>query len=152
MPLVRMDYICTTSLEYVTNFRTLWTLMAFSNNDIASNLVSIQPLQIVHCTSNSIWRRHLYYAKSISTQPNVKLRHLIINPIFNQPKHHYYIGATCSFTYVHKTIVEIHLQGTKNNSLVRRVLSIHHLFDHRLKCRAFPVTKEITRTRLNLTM
>ena len=35
------------------------------------------------------------------------------------------------------------------NALVGLVLSLHHLFDHYLNYRAFLVTKEITRTRLN---
>jgi hypothetical protein len=84
----------------------------------------------------------------------VKLRRLKTNPIFNEPKHHYSrsTGANCSFTYLHKTIVEIHMQDTNNDGIVGLVLSLHHLFDHHLNCRAFPVIKEITLTRLNLNM
>ena len=51
--------------------------------------------------------------------PSVKLRRLIINLIFNRPKHHSsrFAGANCSFANIHKTIVEIHPQKTKNNGL-----------------------------------
>jgi hypothetical protein len=48
--------------------------------------------------------------------------------------------------------VKKHLQKTRNNGLVGLVLSLHHLFDHHLRCKAFPVTKKNTRTRLNLNM
>ena len=44
------------------------------------------------------------------------------------------------------------IKTLKNNGLVGLVLSLHHLSYHRLNGRAFPVTKEITRTRLNLSM
>ena len=93
----------------------------------------------------------MHYAKSTSNHPSVKLRRLRINPIFNQPKHHFLrlVGTNCSFTYLHKTVMEIHPQETMNNGLVGLVLSLHHLFDHRLNCKAFPVTKDITRTMLN---
>ena len=124
------------------------------NNDIqfASNLALIRALWIVHCTLNSIWRESLHYAKSTSNHGNVKLRRLRFNPTSNQPKHHSlrFVGANCSFTYLLKTIIEIHPQETKKNSLVGLVLSLHHLSNHRLGYRTFPVTKEITRTRLNL--
>ena len=46
----------------------------------------------------------------------------------------------------------MHMQQTRNNDLVGPVFSLHHLSDHRLYCRAFPVTKEISRTRLNISM
>ena len=99
------------------------------NNNIASNLVPIHALWIVHCTLNSIWRGFVHYAKSTSKHPSVKLRRLIINPIFNQRKHHFsrFARANCSFTYLHKTIVEIHPQETMNNGLLSLVLSCHHL-------------------------
>ena len=83
---------------------------------------------------------------------NVKLRLFTINPIFNQPNQQFMrvVGANCAFTYMHKTIVGIHPQEMGNNGLVSLVLSVHHLSYHRLSCRAFPITKKITRTRLNL--
>ena len=73
---------------------------------------------------------------------------------FNQPKHHFSrcIGENCSFTCLHKIIVKIRLQETRNNGLVGLVLILHHLSNYRLSCRAFPITKRITRTRLNLNM
>ena len=125
-----------------------------SNNNIASNPALIYALWIVHCTLKSIWRGSLHYAKCTSNHPRVKLRCLMINPIFNHPKHHFSrsFGANCSFTYLHKTIMQIHLQETMNNGFVGLVLSLHHLSDHRLSCRAFPITKEITGARLNLSM
>ena len=95
------------------------------------------------------------HAKSTSNHPSVKMRRLIITPKFNQPKQQFskYGGATCSFTYLHKTIVEIYPQETGNNGLVGLVLSLHHLSYHRHDYGAlFSVTKEITRTRLNLSM
>ena len=96
----------------------------------------------------------MHYVKSTLNHPSVKLRSLTINLIFNRPKHHSSRSAKakCSFINLHKIIVEIHPQKTKNNGLVGLVLSLHHLSDHRLTCRAFPVTKEITRTTLNLSM
>ena len=45
-------------------------------------------------------------------------------------------------------VVEIHPQEARKIGLVGLVLSLHHLSNHRLSCRAFYVTKEITRTRL----
>ena len=48
--------------------------------------------------------------------------------------------------------MKIHPQEARENGLVGLVLSLHHLSDHRLNHRAFPVTKEIERTRLNLSM
>jgi hypothetical protein len=47
---------------------------------------------------------------------------------------------------------ETNPQETKSNCLVSRVFSLHHLSDHRLSRRAFPVTKKITKARLNLSM
>ena len=84
-----------------------------------------------------------YVVKPTSNHPSVKLRRLRINLIFNQQKHHSstFIGTNCSFTYLHKTIVKIHLQKTKNNVLIGFVLSLHHLSNHHLRCRAFSVTK-----------
>ena len=46
----------------------------------------------------------------------------------------------------------IHPQETGNNDIVSLEFSFNHLFDHRLNCRAFHVTKESTRTRLNLNL
>jgi hypothetical protein len=88
----------------------------------------------------------MHFTKSTSNHPRVKLRRLIINPLFNQPKHHFLrpAGADCSFTYLHKTIVEIHPQETMNNGLVGLVLTFQHLSHHRLSCRAFLIRKEIT--------
>ena len=96
----------------------------------------------------------MYNGKSTLNHLSVKLRHLKTNPIFNEPKHHSSrsVGANYSSTYLHKIIVEIHLQETMNNDLVSLVLRLHHLVDHRLSCKAFPVTKKITRTRLNFGM
>ena len=48
--------------------------------------------------------------------------------------------------------MEIHLKEAMNNALVGLVLSLRHLSPHRLNYRSFLVTKEITRTRLNLSM
>ena len=133
-----------------------WHSNHISNNNSASNLASIRALWIIHCTLNSIWRGSLHYAKSTSNHPSAKLRRLRVNPIFNQPKHYISrsVGANHSFTYLHKIVVEIHAQETKNNNgLVGLVLtSLHHLSEHRLNCRAFPVAKEITRTTLNWSM
>jgi len=100
----------------------------------------------------SIWRAFWHFAKSTSNHPTVKLRCLIINPTFNQQKLQFprFAEANCLFTYLHKILVEIHLQETRNNRIVGLLLSLHHLFDHRLTCRVFPVRKEITRTRPNL--
>jgi hypothetical protein len=53
--------------------------------NIVSNLALIHALGNVHCTSNSIWRGSLHYAKSTPNHCSVKLRCLIINPIFKQP-------------------------------------------------------------------
>ena len=108
----------------------------------------------LHFTLNSIWRGSLHYGKSTSNHPSVKLRRLIINPICNQPKHHSSKSAwaNCLFTDLHKTTVEIYPQETKNNGLVGLVLSLHHHSNYRLNCRAFVVTKKITRTRLNSIM
>ena len=96
----------------------------------------------------------LHHAKSTSNHPSVKMRRLIINPTFNQPMQQILRDAEAnySFTYMHKTIVEIHPQETRSNGLVGLVLSLHHLYYHRLSCRAFPVVKEITITTLNLSM
>ena len=122
-----------------------------TQNNIASNLARAQALWIVHSTLNSNWRGSMHYAKSIWNHPSVKLRRFIINPICNQPKHHFSrsVGANYSFTYIYKTIMLIHPQETKNNGLVGLVLSLHHLFDHRLNYRVFPVTKKITWSNLN---
>ena len=103
-------------------------------------------------TLNSIWRGCLHYAKSTSNHPSVKPRCLKFNPILNQPKHHSsrFVGANWSITYLHKTFVKVRPQESRSNGFVGLVLSFHHLFDHHLRCRAFPVTKEITRTKVEL--
>ena len=82
------------------------------NNNIVSNLASINTFWIVHCALNSIWRGSLHSAKITSSHTNVKLRRLWINPIFNQPKHHFLRSAgqivhsyTCIkplWKYIHK--------------------------------------------------
>ena len=48
--------------------------------------------------------------------------------------------------------MEIHLQESRNNDLLGLIFNLHHLYDHRLSYRAFVVTKEITKTRSNLSM
>ena len=62
----------------------------------------------------------LHYAKSTSNHPNVKLRRLKNNLISNQLKHHSsnIVGENCLFTYLHKIVVEIHTQETRDNGLV----------------------------------
>ena len=87
-----------------------------------------------------------------SSQCQAKMPHK--QPNSNQPKHHSsrFAMAHCLFTYMHKTSEWIHPQETMKNGLVSLVLSFHHLFDHRLNYRAFLVTKNITRTRLNLSV
>ena len=67
-----------------------WHSIHICNNEIVANLVLIHALWIVHFTLKSIWREHLYYAKSTSNQPCVKPRYLIMNPIFNQPKYQFW--------------------------------------------------------------
>ena len=48
------------------------------------------------------------------------------NQIFNKPKRHSsrFAKGNRSFTYMYKTIVEIHLQETMNNALIALVLSM----------------------------
>ena len=117
------------------------------NNNIASNLALIQAMWIVYCTLNSMWRGSMHYAKFTSNQPNVKLRCLKINQIFWRS-----VGANCAFTYLHKKVVQVHPQEMRNNGLIGLVLILQHLSYHHLSYRAFPITKEISRTRLNLSM
>ena len=68
----------------------------------------------------------MHYAKSTSNHSSVNPKHLKINPVFNYPKDHSStsVGANCSFTYLHKIVVEIHLQKTMNNGLVGLVLTL----------------------------
>ena len=141
---------------------TLWTLMTFRSqtqqqygfqSSFNTCIVNFT-FYILHCTLKSMWMGSLHHAKSTSNHPSVKMRRLIINPTFNQPMQQILRDAEAnySFTYMHKTIVEIHPQETRSNGLVGLVLSLHHLYYHRLSCRAFPVVKEITITTLNLSM
>ena len=77
--------VSTIGLEYMTNFRDLWTLMAFkaqTQQQYYSHLASIHALWILPCTLNSNWRKSLKCAKSTSIHPSVELRRLIINAQF----------------------------------------------------------------------
>jgi hypothetical protein len=101
------------------------------NNRIASNLTSIHALEIIHCTLNLIWRGSLHYEKSTSNHHSVKLRRPRINLIFNQPKHHSSrcVGANCSFTCLHKTMVLSALYLASTTSLI--TVSIWSLVDYK---------------------
>jgi hypothetical protein len=80
-------------------------------------------------------------------------------------KNHFCLCAKESFGMVHKLEWHTKLANLANlewhtkfnvpfqmgNCLVSLVFSLH-LSDHRLNRRAFPVTKEITKARLNLSM
>jgi hypothetical protein len=116
VPLVRVDY--TTSLEYVTNFRDLWTLMAFKSHTQQQYCFQFSfNSGIVNCTLYiKLNSKGILIHKSTSNHPSVKLRRLKLNLTFNQPKHHSLrlVGANCSFTYLHKTIVKKHLQETRS--------------------------------------
>jgi hypothetical protein len=128
----------------VTNFRDLWTLMAFKSQTQQQYCSqSSFNLGIVNCTLYLIWRGSLHYARPTSNHPRVKLRCLRNNLIFILQKNHSLrsTGANGSFTYMHKLVVEIYPQETRNNGLVGLILSLHCLYDHHLRCRTFPVTK-----------
>ena len=85
----------------------------------------------------------LIKARPTSNHPRVKLRCLKNDLIFILQKNHSLrsTGANCSFTYLHKPVVEIFPQETRNNGLVKLILSLHCLSDDHLRCRTFPVTK-----------
>ena len=149
--------LSTTALEYVTNFRDLWTLMAFkSQTQQQYCFQSSFNSGIVNCTLyiklnvKGISALCKDYLKSSQCQVETPHKEPDIQP--TKWTFFEFCWISCAFTYMHKTIVEIHLQEMRNNDLVGLVLSLHHLFYHRLSCRAFPVTKKITRTLLNLSM
>jgi hypothetical protein len=73
----------------------------------------------------------LHYEKSTSNHHSVKLRRLGINLIFNQPKHHSSrcVGANCSFTCLHKTMVLPALYLASTTSLI--IVWVWSLLDYK---------------------